>query len=82
MKKNTKIKLIALNLFLLSNAALAASGNKDMKVSATVEKGCVVSASPYNFGDIKSSILFDFIMTIFTGGFWLIWVIIRYLRTH
>lgn len=59
MKKNTKIKLIALNLFLLSNAALAASGNKDMKVSATVEKGCVVSASPYNFGDIKSSILFE-----------------------
>lgn len=30
----------------------------------------------------KSSILFDFIMTIFTGGAWLIWVLIRYLRTH
>lgn len=28
------------------------------------------------------SILFDFVMTILTGGFWLIWVIIRYLRTH
>lgn len=27
-------------------------------------------------------ILFDFIMTILTGGFWLIWVLIRYLRTH
>lgn len=30
----------------------------------------------------KPSILFDFIMTLFTGGFWLIWVLIRYLRTH
>ena len=28
------------------------------------------------------SILFDFIMTILTGGLWLIWVLIRYLRTH
>lgn len=28
------------------------------------------------------SILFDFIMTCLTGGFWLIWVLIRYLRTH
>lgn len=27
-------------------------------------------------------ILFDFIMTILTGGLWLIWVLIRYLRTH
>lgn len=26
--------------------------------------------------------VFDFIMTIATGGFWLIWVLIRYLRTH
>ncbi len=30
----------------------------------------------------KPSILFDFIMTCITGGLWLIWVIIRYLRTH
>lgn len=28
------------------------------------------------------SILFDFIMTFLTGGLWLIWVLIRYLRTH
>lgn len=28
------------------------------------------------------SILFDFIMTLLTGGLWLIWVLIRYLRTH
>lgn len=28
------------------------------------------------------SILFDFFMTIITGGLWLIWVLIRYLRTH
>lgn len=27
-------------------------------------------------------IVFDFIMTIATGGLWLIWVIIRYLRSH
>ncbi len=26
-------------------------------------------------------ILFDFIMFVCTGGFWLIWVIIRYLRS-
>ena len=30
----------------------------------------------------KIGILFDFIMTILTGGLWLIWVLIRYLRTH
>lgn len=28
------------------------------------------------------SILFDGIMTFLTGGLWLIWVAIRYLRTH
>ena len=27
-------------------------------------------------------ILFDFIMTILTGGFWLIWIVIRFLRAH
>lgn len=27
-------------------------------------------------------ILFDFVMVVLTGGFWLIWVLIRYLRTH
>lgn len=27
-------------------------------------------------------ILFDLIMTFLTGGLWLIWVLIRYLRTH
>ena len=27
-------------------------------------------------------IMFDFIMTIMTGGLWLIWVLIRFLRTH
>jgi hypothetical protein len=30
----------------------------------------------------RPSILFDLIMTIITGGFWLIWVLIRYLRAH
>jgi len=30
----------------------------------------------------RLGILFDFVMTIITGGFWLIWVLIRYLRTH
>lgn len=27
-------------------------------------------------------LLFDFIMVLLTGGLWLIWVLIRYLRTH
>jgi hypothetical protein len=27
-------------------------------------------------------ILFDFIMTILTGGLWLIWVLVRYFRSH
>lgn len=26
--------------------------------------------------------MFDFVMTVITGGFWLIWVGVRYLRTH
>jgi len=30
----------------------------------------------------STSIIFDLIMTIVTGGAWLIWVAIRYLRTH
>ena len=28
------------------------------------------------------SIFFDFIMIFLTGGLWLIWMLIRYLRTH
>jgi len=28
------------------------------------------------------SVVFDGIMTFATGGLWLIWVLIRYLRTH
>lgn len=32
----------------------------------------------YNVG----SLLFDFVMTGITGGFWLIWVLVRYARTH
>lgn len=28
------------------------------------------------------SLLFDFILTMATGGLWLIWILIRYLRTH
>lgn len=32
----------------------------------------------YGFGKM----CFDFAMTIITGGFWLVWVAIRYLRTH
>ena len=30
----------------------------------------------------RLGILFDFIMTILTGGWWLVWVLIRYLRSH
>jgi hypothetical protein len=32
----------------------------------------------YTFGHM----VFDFIKTIATGGLWLIWVLIRFLRTH
>lgn len=32
----------------------------------------------YGFGNL----LFDFILTILTGGLWLIWVAVKYLRTH
>lgn len=28
------------------------------------------------------NMMFDFFMTIVTGGAWLIWVAVRYLRTH
>ena len=27
-------------------------------------------------------LLFDFVMTLLTGGLWLIWVLIRYARAH
>ena len=28
------------------------------------------------------NLLFDLFMTVITGGFWLIWVAVKYLRTH
>lgn len=28
------------------------------------------------------NLLFDFFMTVITGGLWLIWVLVKYLRTH
>jgi hypothetical protein len=27
-------------------------------------------------------LLFDFFLTLFTGGLWLVWLLIKYLRTH
>ena len=30
----------------------------------------------------KRSALFDLIMIALTGGFWLLWVLVRFLRTH
>ena len=27
-------------------------------------------------------VLFDFVMVLLTGGLWLIWILIRYLRSH
>jgi hypothetical protein len=30
----------------------------------------------------KMNAAFDLLMTVLTGGFWLIWVLVRYLRTH
>lgn len=32
----------------------------------------------YGFGHL----LLDFALTIFTGGLWLIWILIRFLRTN
>ena len=32
----------------------------------------------YGFG----SMIFDLFMTVITGGFWLVWVAIKFLRTH
>lgn len=26
--------------------------------------------------------IFDIVMTIITGGLWLIWLVIKYIRTH
>lgn len=36
------------------------------------------SVKKYTFGRL----VFDFAMTVITGGFWLIWVAVKYLRTH
>lgn len=36
------------------------------------------SVKKYTFGRLA----FDFLMTLLTGGFWLIWVAVKYLRTH
>jgi hypothetical protein len=33
-----------------------------------------------NYGCLNA--LFDIFMTIITGGLWLIWIVIKYLRTH
>lgn len=33
-----------------------------------------------NYGCMN--LLFDLFMTVITGGFWLIWVLVKYLRTH
>lgn len=30
----------------------------------------------------KLDLLLDFILTIATGGLWLVWILIKYLRTH
>ena len=37
-----------------------------------------IAMKKYTFGHM----VFDFIMTMATGGMWLIWVLVRYLRTH
>lgn len=28
------------------------------------------------------NLIFDFAMTVLTGGLWLIWVLVKFLRTH
>ena len=37
-----------------------------------------MSRNKYGLG----SLIFDFIMTMITGGLWLIWIIIRFLRAN
>lgn len=29
-----------------------------------------------------ANILFDLVMTVITGGLWLIWIAVKFLRTH
>jgi len=29
-----------------------------------------------------SNMIFDMVMLVLTGGFWFIWIVVRYLRTH
>jgi hypothetical protein len=43
--------------------------DEDEKKKKAKQQGCL-------------GIAFDFVMTICTGGLWLIWVLIRYLRSH
>lgn len=38
----------------------------------------IIMAKRYGMGNL----LFDFIMTVITGGLWLIWVAVKFLRTH
>ncbi len=69
------LSCIALGLYIIYRALASVlrhrgrfSGQKKEEVSMRRQSGL--------------SILFDFIMTVLTGGLWLIWVLIRYLRTH
>lgn len=43
-----------------------------------LEKDTKVDKDKYTHLDM----LADFVMVMVTGGFWLIWVVVRYLRTH
>jgi hypothetical protein len=70
---------------LLVNQTIKASAQNSFPLASIAqirtEKNVLVSRR-IKMRKKKHSVLFDFIMTILTGGFWLIWVLVRYLRTH
>lgn len=37
-----------------------------------------ITNKPYTFGRA----IFDIFMTVITGGLWLIWILIKFFRTH
>lgn len=47
-------------------------------MKTNLERGRDNMGNKYTCG----AMIFDFIMTILTGGGWLIWVLIKYLRLH
>lgn len=49
-----------------------------MHMAINIEGLEVKNMKKYSFGNA----LFDIIMIFLTGGLWLIWILVKYLRTH